>query len=468
MKRLIRNLWVISLAFILLFLFLFLGVIIQQKNSQERLLGHEGENKLALKGRYGLAGAILDRNNYPLAYSAGGERYYADDPLVASSLVQIIGDYTHNIANTVEERYQVELNGLDRGFLKQLLYDFAGKGRQGSDLRLSLDADLCRKAAELISPYRASIVLLDYKTGEILVLVNSPFVAPDNLISWQEIPEGSLFNKALLGQYMPGSTFKLVTDAAWISSANFDPNYLVHCRGREPLFGPGSVLENRTDAGHGTLGRADGLAVSCNHYFGQVGVLAGSKHLQDTAENFAFNRNFSLDKISVATSNFKLANYSDDYSLSWLSIGQAIEGQELSITPLHLALISAGIANEGIIMEPILVKDIAESGIFKVYQEPKTGNIMANNATIDLVKSDMIHAVNSGMASSAALSGQIVGGKTGTAEYTNIDGNLAANALFTGFVLNDQFPLAIGLVVEGVNIDTGAIAGELFRYALEN
>ena len=199
MKQLIRNLLFVSVAFILVFAFLFLGIIFQQDRSKTKLEGHEGENKLALADQYAKAGRILDRQGIVLASSQNGERTYAEDPLLASALVQTIGDYSHNIANTVEERYQAELTGSNRGLVKQLIFDLQGHGLRGSDLRLTLDADLCRKAAELLEPYRASLVVLNYETGEVLCLVNTPLVAPENVIRWENIAEGSLFNKALLG-----------------------------------------------------------------------------------------------------------------------------------------------------------------------------------------------------------------------------------------------------------------------------
>ena len=468
MKQLIRNLLLVSVAFILVFVFLVLGIILQQERSRANLAGHGGENKLALADQYAKAGRILDRQGIILASSEHGQRRYAEDPLLASALVQTIGDYSHNIANTLEERYQAELTGSNRGFFKQLVFDLKGQGLKGSDLRLSLDADLCRKAAELLEPYRASMVVLNYQTGEILCLVNTPLVAPDQVIHWENIEEGSLFNKALLGQYTPGSTFKLITDAAWISSDQFQPDYQVQCKGREPLLGPGSVLENRQDAGHGLLDRSQALALSCNHYFGQLALNVGAQQLYKTAENFAFNAPLNLDKLSVMPSQLKISPQLDDYTLSWLAIGQPIEGQKLTVSPLHLAMISGAIAQGGQMMEPHLLAEVLNPGSSRgELTQPKTAFIVGTSSSMELLAQDMIYAVQHGMAQGAQLSGQVVGGKTGTAEHAGQEGGNQTNSLFTGFLQNPACPLAISLVVENQWVDVSTIAGQVLAYALD-
>ncbi|MDO5033232.1 MAG: penicillin-binding transpeptidase domain-containing protein [Eubacteriales bacterium] len=468
MKQLIRNLLFVSVAFMVVFAFLVAGIVLQQNRSRENLTGHGGENKLALADQYARAGQILDRHGLVLASSQGGERTYASDPLLASSLVQTIGDYSHNIANTIEERYQAELTGSNRGLFKQFMLDLQGQGFRGADLRLTLDGDICRKSAELLQAYTASLVLLNYQSGEILALVNTPLVAPENVIRWENISEGSLFNKALLGQYTPGSTFKLITDAAWLTSDQFQADYQLMCKGREPLLGPGSVLENRQDAGHGLLDRRQALASSCNHYFGQLAVNIGSQQLLRTAENFAFNGDWNLGKLSVQPSRLVISPQLDDFTLSWLAIGQPLEGQELTVTPLHLAMISGAIAQGGQMMEPHLLAAVVNPGLSsEEILEPRVAYQVGSAGSMAILAQDMIYSVQHGMAQAAQIGGQIVGGKTGTAEHLGGEGKNQTNSLFTGFLQNPDHPLAIALVVEDQWVDVSSLAGQVLAYALD-
>lgn len=468
MKQLIRNLLIVSLIFILIFAFIFLGVIHQEEKSRNLLQSNSAESKYALKEIYQKAGNIYDRNLEILAESKNGERTYASDPSVAAALVQVIGDYTQNITNTVEERYRAELIGSNRGGFAQFLSDLKGHGLKGYDLRLTVDTRLVRKAAELLEGYTASLVLLNYQTGEILAVANTPLISPEQVIEYRDIKEGSLFNKAFLARYAPGSTFKVVTDLAWIASREFTPDFQVDCLGASPLLGPGSVLENRVDAGHGKVNRENGLALSCNHFFGKVAVTIGAQQLIDTAENFAFNKEYSLDKISVSSSILDLNLNIDDFVLSWYGIGQAIEGQQLELSPLHLALISAAVANEGKMMQPKLLLDMSQGEMVEEdLSRPEIFAHVAEPWQMKVLEKDMIYSVENGLAQSAKISGEEVGGKTGTAQYNTVEGDLANNSLFTGFLKNPTCPLAIGIVIEGENPDISVIAAELMKTALD-
>lgn len=467
MKRLIRNIRIISVLFILVFLFLMGGTVFQQQRNQDHLWGHEGENKQALRERYANAGSIFSADGTVLAQSDGNERTYAENPILAASLVQLIGDYTHNIGNTVEERYEGILTGRGRSLPKQILYDFIGRGKSGSDLYLSLHADLCLRAAELLQGYRASVVVMNYQSGEILCLVNLPGVAPEQVVNWIDIPEGALYNRALQGAYSPGSTFKIITDTGWIGSDRFDPNLMVECKGETPLLGPGSVNEQRADAGHGILERETALAVSCNHFFGEVGIRSGATQILQTAEAFGFNQALRVDEIHCRGSKLEIPAGVDDYVLSWLAIGQPVEGVDLTLSPLQLALISAGVANDGVIVSPRLIRAEKEPlGSSSIANEVSVFSQAGTADEMRQVARDMQVAATHGFAKSAAIAGEIVGGKTGTAQWTNEQGVIVNNSLYSGFLKNDKVPLALGLVVEEQMLDISAIARELMLVAL--
>jgi cell division protein FtsI/penicillin-binding protein 2 len=98
-----------------------------------------------------------------------------------------------------------ELLGTSRPFFTQLLLDIKRQGFTGNDLILTVDSKLMLKADRLLSDYHGSIVMLNYRTGDILALVSSPRLYPQDIIDWTNIVEGSLFNRALFGRYLPGS-----------------------------------------------------------------------------------------------------------------------------------------------------------------------------------------------------------------------------------------------------------------------
>ena len=467
MKRLIRNLKIASVFFLVLVALLLLGIANQQRKSREMTWGHSGENKLALRGQYAHAGSIYSSDGLILAESRNGERRYSDDPVLAASLVQLIGDYSHNIGNTVEERYQEILTGRGRSLPDEVAAVIYGRGQEGDHLKLSLHAGLCKCAAELLQPYRASMVLLDAENGDLLVMVNTPGVAPEQVISWEDIPEGSLYNKALLGEYSPGSTFKIITDTAYLDSPQFDPNKSVYCRGTEPLLGPGSVNELRSDAGHGQLKREEAFAKSCNHFFGTVGIEAGYDQLLKTAESFAFNQNLSLDGLIAHGGVFESPNR-DDFVMSWLSIGQPVEGAKLYLSPLQLAMMAEAPINGGNIYKPeLIIGRTRPSGKWEEMRQPEILTRAGSPESMRLLESDMAYSADYGLAAASNVYGYHIGAKTGTAQITLSTGETVNNALFCGYLNHPNKKIAMAIVIEEQSIDISQIAGSMFRSVIE-
>lgn len=467
MKQLMRSLKVLSIFFVLISIFLLAGIVIQQNKSQTFLLQSSNENKESLRVRYATAGTIYSKDKVKLAYSEADQRHYASDPELARSLIQTIGDYTHNIGNTLEGAYQDRLIGSGRPWYKQFLLDVSGQGKKGDDLLLTLNSELNLAVQSQLDGFQGSIVIMNYQTGEILALVSTPNIYPENVINWENIPDTALFNRSFNAQYAPGSTYKIVTGAAWSNSPNYDPDYQMFCKGEEPLFGPGSVTENRGEGSHGEVDMANAYAVSCNHFFGDVGVKSGFDIMRETAEEFGFNQPLQIGKLFARTGVYEALD-NDNYLLSWQSIGQPIDQNKLTVSPLHLAMISGAIANNGQMMQPYLVEGYLDpDGNLYEQTEKTVFSQLSDQTDIEAIKSDLIYTVTNGKSSGAYISGFTVGGKTGTAESMTEDGEMKTNSLYTGFIADPQYPYAIGIVVENGVYDTPSIAGELLFQTIE-
>ncbi|HHU53314.1 MAG TPA: hypothetical protein GXZ43_04465 [Clostridiaceae bacterium] len=467
MKQLMRSLKSILLFFIIISLFLLVGIVLQQNKSQRLLLQSSNENKAVLHSRYSNAGTIWSSDMVRLAYSKDGERLYAENPELARAMVQTIGDYTHNIGNTVEGAYQDRLIGAGRSVIQQLAFDFTGNGMTGDDIILTVNSDLTLHAQSLLGDANGSIVIINYKTGAILCMVSTPNTYPDNVITWTDIPESSLFNRSISGAYSPGSTYKIVTGIAWTESEQYDPNYTMYCKGQEPLLGQGSVTEDRGEDAHGEIGMQTAYHVSCNHFFGDIGIKTGSELMLDTAEQFGFNKSLLIGRLIGKTGTYKAAD-NDQYLLSWQSIGQPIDQNELTVSPLHLAMISGAIANQGVMMQPYLIKNFI-SPFGKNYESTKQEvfSQLDSTADIEIIKNNLISTVEQGRAYGSYIPGYAIGGKTGTAESINNDGELASNSLYTGFIDDPGNPYSVGIVIENGFYDTPAIAGSILAKVIE-
>ncbi len=212
MKLLIRNIKLVLILFLTVSLALLGGLVWQQHRATLEFSVATNETPAALAARYTRAGSILGRDGSILAQTAAGKRSYHTDPLTAQAMIHLVGDHTGRIGNTVETQWVGSLTGTDRFLPHQLLLDLTGHGLEGDDVVLTADPSLSRRAAELLSGLRGAIVLLDYKTGEVIVSVSSPGTSPANVFRWENIPDTALFDRARMGAYAPGSVFKIDLD----------------------------------------------------------------------------------------------------------------------------------------------------------------------------------------------------------------------------------------------------------------
>ena len=464
MKQLRFNIKIFLLIFIGMFILFTVGVVLQSQRARTTLLASSGENRAALAQRYSQAGMIFSADGEKLAYSdTDGHRSYSSDPLLAMAALHVVGDYTHNIAYTVESLWQNELLGEGRSFAEQLKLDLLGQGLQGNDLILTLRSDLMKKAYSLLDGRRGAAVVLNYETGAILASVSSPSVHPDKVVTWQDIPDTALFNRAFSGEYVPGSTFKIITAAALLQSP-FSTEDTVICQGTTPLM-PGGVSETHINAGHGEVSLQAAMAQSCNHYFGFMGLKMGPKKIISAAEQMAFNQKIELDRFHLAKSKC-LIGREDDPALTWAAIGQAAGEDEITVSPLHLALISGMIANNGRMVEPYLVESMVYPSAVET-NVSKRGSLMAqiDPGLAQELTELLRQVVSSGTGVNAQAAGLDVCGKTGTAEGFNENGELIISSLFTGFSSNSDYPFAVAVVLDDSSAGSSAIAGQLLAAA---
>lgn len=465
MRELLRNIKIILFVFVSIAVLLIVGIIVQENRTKDMLMAAAGENKRALASRYAEAGTIYSIDGVALAQSEDGERRYSENDSTAASFLQLVGDYTHNIGNTIEAVYQGNLTGSDRPLSRQLEFDLAGKGLEGDDITLTLNAELNTYAYELMKDYDGAAVVINYKTGAILAAVSTPSTSPTNVVNYTDIPDTALFNRALMGGYAPGSSYKFITAGAWMNCPDYDPAYLVECTGSKPLIEPDGVLENRTET-HGTLDLVGAMEVSCNHFFGNVGVRVGRKRMLEAAHAYSIGEKFKADRINVYSSQVEIPQR--DSTLSWVSIGQPVADSKLYLSPLHMAMMAGAIGNDGVMMNPHVVDHIT-GPLGTEYGEPEPTKLsVAVSPEIAAQLEEVLKAsVATGSGKRAAVDGLTVCGKTGTAE---VEGQENENAIFVGYVAEDEAPYAVAVICENTGLGSeysAPIAGKLLAKAYE-
>ena len=460
MKMLIRNIKIVLVIFLAVSVALLAGLVIQQYRGKTEFAVAAGENRAALKARYANAGTIYAKDGSVLAQSKDGKRRYSKDATTAKAVLHVVGDYTHRIGNTIEAAYQGQLLGTDRNFLHQLLLDFSGHGLLGDNVTLTISPSLSKTAYQLLNGRKGAIVLLNYRTGAVLASVSSPSTSPDSVIAWKGIPDTSLYDRALLGAYSPGSTFKILTTAAWMNSPSYDAALEVNCHGLS------TVVKNGADESghsHGLMNLNSAFNVSCNVFFGKAGFETGRKQLLATAAVFGIGDRLSVDKLDVRTGQIDTVD--DPATLSWLAVGQPNEFSDLLMSPLQLALFTGAIGNGGILQQPRIIDHLTDP-LGTDYQtlQPKTLKTILDGKTAELIGKMMVDATRNGTGSSASIKGYTVAGKTGTVQ---VEGK-RNNALYVGYITEAKAPYAIAVVVEeggsGGNV-AAPIAARLLKAA---
>lgn len=415
-----------------------------------------------------IPGRILDRNNDVLAdndheqLNADGmpKRKYHDDPTVRTAMVHVVGDEKDRVKNGVESFMTASLYGFDMSMGERISCFVQGKKRIGDDVHLTVDALLSRQISALFpSDKKGAVVVMNYQTGEVLAEVSLPHFDPLASAS-----EDAALNRAVRVRYAPGSTFKIVTAAATIENDADAAIRAYQCAG-ELQVGDGS--RNITDAGggaHGQLTLQKAFQDSCNNAFARIAMNLGDEKLRKTAENFGFNDHFLFRTMVVEDSSYPTENRTET-ELAWTGVGQS----ELLVTPMHMCLIAAAVANDGVMMEPYVVaKTVANNGTLRSATQSRVYRQAMEPETAALIKEYMRLVVTGGTGRSANITGVRVCGKTGSAE---VDTQENTNAWFVGFIDDAAHPYAIAVVVEDAGTGGGVaapIAKQAFEWMLVN
>jgi peptidoglycan glycosyltransferase len=255
-------------------------------------------------------------------------------------------------------------------------------------------------------------------------------------------PDQPLLNRPLAMTLPPGSTFKLVTAAAALESGKYSANSELPGPNQINLPGTDVQLGNWNDKACGpgdvtTLQRA--LEISCNTAFAWLGMELGADAISEQAKKFGFESEFAVP-MTAAVSRFPVDPNKPQTAMS--AIGQF----DVRATALQMALVAAGIANDGVVMKPYLVSQILGPDLTVLQNtNPSAFGRAMSVENSKILRDMMVGVVANGTASKARISGIAVGGKTGTAE--NAPGE-PAHAWFVGLAPSESPKIAIAVVLQ--------------------
>jgi cell division protein FtsI/penicillin-binding protein 2/cell division protein FtsW (lipid II flippase) len=395
-----------------------------------------GGERLRVEETRVLRGRILDRNGAVMAETELGPDGTARRIYAAASAVHILGFNSANVgAMGVELVAADELMGRFSASPRDTWTDLLRRPRTGSDVQLTIDLELQRAAEAAMAGATGAVVAIVPGTGEILAMVSNPTFRPDfSEEEWERLrrdPASPLLNRATQGLYTPGSTFKTLTLAAAIEHGLVSLDTPASCPVDVYIEGVRIVSRNEPP-GRRTQDMADAYAYSCNTIFAELGVALGADRIRDAAQAFGLTEEVPFDLPVVRGSLSNTPQFlASDAGLAATSFGQG----ELQFTPLHLALMTAAIANDGVVPVPRLFRD----------DSPEEWRRAVSPETARAVRAAMEHGVEVGWASVVATAGARVAGKTGSAEV--VEGE-SSHALFIAFAPADAPEIAVAVVKE--------------------
>lgn len=375
--------------------------------------------------------------------------------------------FTYGAGGGLEGTEDALLSGSsDKLFYSRIADLFKGANPGGASLELTINPAAQKAADEALGNQRGAVVALDPRTGEVLAMVSHPTYDPNTLAShrfstvsasWKELvadDTNPMLNRSIAQLYPPGSVFKIVTTAAALESGKYTTQTQIPDPASLALPQSTTKLPNWQGgrcAPADAITLATALETSCNVVFGKVGIDLGGDALRAQADKFGFGQTV---RVPMSAAQSQVPAGMDGAQAAMSAIGQ----YDVRVTPLQVAMVSAAIANGGVVMQPHLVKSVVASDLSVLDTTPPTElgrAVSADNAST--IATMMQGVVDNGTGSNAKISGVEVAGKTGTAQQGN---GKPAHAWFTSFAPvkadGNQPQVAVAVVVE----DGGAAGQE--------
>ncbi len=376
-------------------------------------------------------GVIADRDNTLLLDLSGG-RTYSNSLALRQSVVHWTGDRQGNISVPALSHYASQIVGYDP---VQGAYAYGGTG---GIMTLSLSAQVQIAAQQAMGDYKGTIAVYNYKTGELLCAVTTPNFDPENpptLLGEDGTYEGLYVNRFTQSTYTPGSIFKIVTAAAALETIEDIEGQSFTCQGTVH-YGTDTVT---CESAHGTLTFRQAFSRSCNCAFAQIADQLGGQVLERYAKQFGILDSLSFDGITTAAGSIQSRDAAA-VQVAWSAIGQHKD----LINPCSYMAFLGAIANDGVEVSPYLVKQISAGGKVTHSAASGGGDRILSSKTAKALQ-EMLRTNVRDYYGDDSFPGLTVCAKSGTAE---VGGGKKPNAMFTGFVADEAYPLAFIVCIE--------------------
>ncbi len=361
----------------------------------------------------------------------------------------------------------------------------------GDDLYLSLDLRMQQMAESLLGEEAGAVVALDATNGDVLTLASRPAFDPNTLsrglspATWEQIvtdPRHPLINRALQGQYPPGSTFKIVVASAALESDKWSSDTKVRCAG---VFPSGNhVFKDWKKGGHGVMDMDQALINSCDVYFYSIGQRLGIDAIAEAARGFGLGQPTGIDlpseRVGIVPSTAWKQRVRKEPWYAGETISVAIGQGYITVTPLQMAVATAAVANGGTLYKPRLVRAVRERASSRLQEVPPQdrGTLPLGDRTFALLHESLRGVVARGTGGRARSAIVDIAGKTGTAQTVgaraaqmgtnreDVPKPFRDHAWFVAYAPADHPKIAVAVIVENTG-HGGTFAAPIAKALIE-
>ncbi len=390
---------------------------------------------------------------------------------------------THHIGKTgIEKTYESDLHG--RAGYAEIETNAQARPIKtltevppvpGANIYLTLDIDLQRTAYHALDIYNGAVVAIQVKTGEVLVLVSRPGFDPNPFVYgisrkvYRELQESDnlpLFNRALRGQYPPGSTLKPFIALAGLEYKVTDFHHKLYCPGYYQLPNVSHKYRDWKKWGHGTVAMNDAIVQSCDVYFYDLALTLGIDRMHAFLSEFGFGEKTGIDVTGEKAGLLPSREWKQRRRRQPWYPGETLItgiGQGFTqVTPLQLARATATLANRGEVVSPFLADRIIHANFAVAGPRKTSRNLHLNPENVQNIINAMVNVVHGARGTARRIGKDIpyrIAGKTGTAQVFSVKQEenynedeivfkLRDHALFIAFAPAADPEIAVAVIVE--------------------
>lgn len=361
----------------------------------------------------------------------------------------------------------------------------------GKKLQTTLDLDLQKIASDMLKGEKGAVVAMNPNNGDVLAFVSTPsydanrFIKGITKVEYDQYfkVDSPLFNRVLMGQYPPASTYKPFVGLAALEGSFIKPYEKVFCGPSFSLPGSRRRFLDWKKPGHGNIDMIQSIAVSADVYYYKLGNAMGVDYVHDVIKHFGYGQKTGIilpnEKAGILPSTQWKKEYKKEQWWKGESVIHAIGQGYTTVTPLQMAVATSMLVNGGTKYKPRLTQDEKIEILDKVNFNKENINV------IKLGMKEVMHGARG--TARAAIQGKnkinfIMGGKTGTAQVYSTHGkkdekemkekpkHLQDHALFIGFAPFDNPEIVVAVVFENGQHGSSAaapIAVEMMRKYFE-